>query len=159
MSNESLFLPLHFYLLAFNWWMNFIVHQLLGSFVNFGAIFIASRRVFTLTSVAGLLWSIKMNESYVGWTGEQKCCYGVGGLESVLYASRYQTCVGKVGAVVIHLTYRLASHFSVRYLISNKMTQEKWEQCGNERVRINVLFFRKMFSNFFFFLILLEAWV
>lgn len=32
----------------------------------------------------------------------QKCCYGVG-LESTLYVSRHQTCVGKVGAVVIHL--------------------------------------------------------
>ena len=41
----------------------------------------------------------------MGRTGKQKqnCCYGVG-FESTLYVSRYQACVGKVCAVVIHPT-------------------------------------------------------
>lgn len=98
-----------------------------------------------------------MNESCVGRTGKQKCCYGVGGLESVLYASRYQTCVGKVGAVVIHPTYRLTSHFSVQYLISNIMTREKSEQCCSERTvkmsQSQYLFYTEKgtVTNLFFF--------
>lgn len=61
---------------------------------------------FTFTSQGGLLLWIRGTESCVGRTGKQKqkCCYGVG-FESTLYVSRYQTCVGKVGGVVIHPTF------------------------------------------------------
>ncbi len=92
--------------------------------------FQASWSVFILTSQERLLLWIKGTESCVGRTGKQKqkCCYGVG-LKSSLYVSRYQTCVGKVCAVVIHPTSMLQSHFSMQYLISTIMSQEKSEQC------------------------------
>lgn len=84
-----------------------------------------------LASQEGLLVWIRGTDSCVGRAGKQKqkCCYGVG-LESTLYVSRYQTCVGKVCAVVIHPTSKLKSHFSMQQLISSIMSQEKSEQCS-----------------------------
>lgn len=79
----------------------------------------------------------------MGSTGKQKqkCCYGVG-FKSTLYVSRYQTCVGKVSAVVIHPTSELQSYFlSVQSLISSGMSQEESKLCwqrGKMEMRQNL---------------------